>query len=724
MVKNMKKLDRAVEKRIEDIIGALTLEQKAGQMTQTIAWGGDAEYYANRIRRGEIGTMICGVPDITPDRSAEANYRSLLNGYQKVAIEESPCHIPLMFGADVIHSYNVCYPVPLGSAASFDMELVERCYRDIAEAAARDGLNWTFAPVLDLAHDPRWGRSVESGGEDPLLAGALGAAIVRGFQGDLESGRDLIACAKHFIGYGAMEGGRDYHNSDISDYFMNNYYSHSFRSAVHAGALTVMSSFNSVAGKPVTASTKLLRDLLKGEMGFDGFVISDYDAVKQLETQGVAEDKREAARLASIGGVDMEMVDETYPAHLPELVRSGELDEAVLDEAVRRILRVKFAAGLFDRPFREDYSIDLDRHLADAREMCSENVVLLKNKDNVLPLKDDEKVFMAGPMLTDEIGHIGAWAGHSDIGLIKSYAAAARDMFPESCPITFSEARFIDKMYTDIPGDCKAIVLFLGEHFYSTGEAVSVNDLELSEDQVLLARTMHRSGIPVIGVINSGRIRSLGNIEEYLDAIVYGWHNGTAAAPGMLDVLFGRKSPSGRLPMTVPYCTGQVPVYYNALHPARDVDGYYGRDVSYWRGSAAGRSKPLYPFGYGLSYTKFEYGTPEIDVQEMSAADILDGGSFTVTCTVKNVGDVDSKEVVQCYVRDNVASMMRPMRSLAGFKKEMLAAGEEKTFTFTLGTRELGFYNENGDFVIEPGKFTVWVGDSSLTENKIEITVK
>lgn len=719
----MKKINKATEKRIEDIISALTLEQKVGQMTQTVSWAGNRDYYKDRIRKGEIGTMICGVPEVTADHSAEAHFKDLLADYQKTALEESPCNIPIMFGADVIHSYGVCYPVPLGSAASFDMDLVERCYKNIAEAAAHDGLNWTFAPVLDLAHDPRWGRSVESGGEDPLLSGSLGAAIVRGFQGNFEPGKNLIACAKHFIGYGAMEGARDYHNSDISDYFMNNYYSHSFRSAVEAGALTVMSSFNSVAGKPVTASSKLLRGLLKGEMGFDGFVISDYGAVSQLLTQGVCANLRDAARVAAVGGVDMEMVDEAY-RNLPELVRSGEVDEAVIDEAVRRVLRVKFESGLFEYREVEDYPIDLDRHIADARELCSENAVLLKNNGNVLPLKEDAKIFMTGPFITETVAHIGAWAGHSDYSLIKNYADSAREMFPEKCPITFSENRFSDKVYDDIPDGCEAIVLLLGEHFHSTGEAVSVNSLELTEDQVMLAREMHRSGIPVIGVINSGRVRALGNIEEYLDAIVYGWHNGTEATFGMLDVLFGRKSPSGRMPMSVPVCTGQVPIYYNALHPARDVDGYYGTDVSYWKGSAFGTSKPLYPFGYGLSYTKFEYSTPVLCRDGLTVEDIMNGETFSVTCKVKNVGDVGSKEVVQCYIHDELASMMRPMRSLAGFKKEYLEPGEEREFTFTLGRRELGFYNDEGEFTVESGEFTVWVGDSSVTDNKITLSVK
>lgn len=745
----MKKLDAKTEARIEEIIGTLTLEQKVGQMNQVCSWAGTVESYGERIRRGEIGTFICGVAGVSEDRSDEKRFREFHNALQKIAVEESPCGIPLMFGADVIHSYNVCYPVGMGCAASFDPELVEKCYRNISEATARDGLNWTFAPVLDLAHDPRWGRCVESEGEDPYLAGQIGAAIVRGFQKNLDNEDNLIACPKHYIGYGAMDGGRDYHNCDISDYFMENWYAAPFRAAVDAGALTVMSSFNSVSGEPVTSSKKLLRGLLKDQMGFDGFVISDYDAVMQLEMQGVAEDKRECARLAAEGGVDMEMVDYTYKDHLCDLVRSGELDEAVIDEAVRRVLRTKFAANLFDNPYKKDYPIDQDKHIADARQLTSENVVLLKNKNGILPLKSDDRVFMAGPFFEEKNCQVGAWASHIDHGLIRSYREALSDIvtmvevedeydvdIPENngdfvqtkkYKEEANKADFFERAHLglygetfshELMGNYKAIVLFLGEVHYCTGEAVSVADISIPEEQVEMVRKAHATGLPVIGVMNFGRPRAIGEVEHLLDAIVWGWHNGTMTAEGMLDVLYGKKNPCGRLPMTILRSVGQIPLYYNAPNTARKVNAYYGEGRSYFDM----KSSPAYPFGYGLSYTTFEYSAPEADRSSISLAQIDAGETVKITAKVKNVGGLAGKEVIQCYVRDHCATMMRPRRQLVKFEKPEIGAGGEYTAVFEIGKKELGYWL-NGEFICEKGKFTIYVGENCLTENGVEISI-
>lgn len=745
----MKKLDAKTEARIEEIINTLTLEQKVGQMNQFCSWAGTVETYGERIRRGEIGTMIVGVPGVSDDRSSEKGFRDFHNALQKIAVEESPCGIPLMFGADVVHSYRTCYPVGMGSAASFDPELVEKCYSNIAEAASRDGLNWTFSPVLDLAHDPRWGRCVESEGEDPYLAGQIGAAMVRGYQKNLDNTDNLISCAKHYIGYGAMDGGRDYHNCDISDYFMENYYAAPYRSVVDAGALTVMSSFNSVSGEPVTSSKKLLRGLLKEQMGFDGFVISDYDAVMQLVNQGVAEDLRDCARLAAEGGVDMEMVQTSYLKYLCELVRDGEIDEEVINEAVRRVLRVKFAANLFDNPYKNDRPLDDDAHLADARKIASENVVLLKNKNGILPLKPDDRVFMAGPFFEEKLAQVGAWASHFKTEWIHSYREALSDIvtmveiedeydvdIPENngdfaagkkykaeankaCFIGHNNhAMFGDAIDHELLDGYKAIVLFLGELHYCTGEAVSVADIGIPEDQVELVRKAHKTGLPVIGVMNFGRPRALGEVEHLLDAIVWGWHNGTMTAEGMLDVLYGKKNPCGRLPMTILRHVGQIPLYYNAPNTSRKVNAYYGEGRSYFDM----KSSPLYPFGYGLSYTDFEYSAPVADKCEISLADIEAGGSIRITATVKNTGEMAGKEVIQCYVRDHVATMMRPRRQLVKFEKPEIAAGDTYTATFEIGKKELGYWLD-GEFICEKGKFTVYVGENCYTENGVEITV-
>ena len=749
----MKKLDAKTEARIEEIIKTLTLEQKVGQMNQTVSWGGTVEMYAERIRRGEIGSMICGAPDVSADRSFEKKFRDFHNALQKVAVEESPCNIPLMFGADIIHSYGVCYPVGIGSAASFDPELVEKCFRNISEACARDGLNWTFSPVLDLSHDPRWGRCVESEGEDPYLAGQIGAAMVRGFQKNLDNTDNLIACPKHYIGYGAMEGGRDYHNSDISDYVMENWYAAPFRAAVDAGALTVMSSFNSVSGEPVTSSKKLLRQLLKEQMGFDGFVISDYDAVMQLGNQGVAETPRDCARLAAEGGVDMEMVDYTYKNYLCDLVRSGEIDESVIDEGVRRVLRTKFAANLFDNPYKKDYPIDIDRHRADARQLASENVVLLKNKGNILPLSPEDRVFMEGPFFDERNCQAGAWAAHTDDRGIRSYREALSDIVTiveeeddgpgvdipenngnfvlakkrireEANKACYTNPLFLTKYGESIgrdllEGGYKAIVLFLGETHFCTGEAVSVADASIPDDQVEMIRRAHATGLPVIAVMNFARPRAIGEVEHLLDAIVWGWHNGTMNAEGMLDVLYGKKNPCGRLPMTVLRNVGQIPMYYNAPNTARKVNAYYGEGKSYYDM----KSSPAFPFGYGLSYTEFAYSSPKADRTEISLADIENGESIKVTATVRNIGKLAGKEVIQCYVRDHFAAMMRPRRQLVGFIKPEIGAGEEYTAVFEIGKKELGYWL-NGKFIVEKGKFTVYAGENCLTENGVEIEIK
>lgn len=714
----MKKvLDEKTKARIEEIISELTIEQKIGQMTQCPGWAGTAEMYKEKIRKGMIGSLIIGVPDFSKDESNEKERLAFINELQKCAVEESPGKIPLMFGADVIHGYNVAYPVPLGMAATFDPELVAKCYRNIATETARDGLNWTFTPVMDLAHDPRWGRCVEGFGEDPCLAYSMGAATVRGLQGQLDSPADLISCAKHFIGYGAMEGARDYHNSDISDYILNNWYAKGFSGAVDEGALTVMSSFNAIGGQPVTSSKKYLRQLLREKMGFEGFVISDWDAVTQLKNQGVSDSDRESARLGAEGGVDMEMVQNVYAKYLAELVQSGEFEESVLDEAVRHILYTKFAAGLFDRPYKEHYSYNIDEHIADARRMCAENAVLLKN-NGILPLKPGAKVMFSGPFTDERQFHVGAWSGHFDLDLIKTYREAAEE-FKEEYSISFCGwDRFADHTGHTAQNDkFDAVVLFLGESSHCTGEAVSVTDLSLPEDQLAYARKIKESGRPVIAVINCGRPRALGNAEHLFDAIIYGWHNGTMATSGMLDVIFGKVNPCGHLPMTLPRVTGQVPIYYNAPHAARPVNGYYGEDVSYWDSSAA----PLYPFGYGLSYTSFEFSNFVCENGELSLDALNAGETFKFSVEVKNAGELDGKEVVQLYVTDQAASMQRPMRQLCKFEKRMIRSGESEKFTFELGLGDLGFYGADGEFAAEKGAFTVYVGDCCLTENKLEI---
>ena len=713
-------MDQNIEKRINDMLAEMTVKEKIGQLNQESCEAEDLDALLARCAAGEIGSFMTSGGTYAYDSDVSVRLRELMNKVQKAAVEDSRMGIPIICARDVIHGHHTMYPDPLAMAASFSPELVEQSYRCIAKEAANDGLHWSFSPMIDMSHDPRWGRCVEGPGEDPYLGSAMAAAAVRGFQADDLSRRDgIAACAKHYVGYGAVTAGRDYQNAEISDQTLRNYYLPAFRAAVDAGCCTVMNAFVDIAGEPVASSHYLLTDILRGEMGFDGFVISDDHAIEQLVRHGVAEDNAEAGEMAITAGLDMDMRDGVYKNHLEELVESGRVPMEVLDEAVRRVLRIKFRLGLFDHPYVECVPVDYDEHSRVARAIADETIVLLKN-NGVLPLDKKSGVCIVGSMMNDTDLSLGCWAMDYARHRIKSFRDAMRDGYPDA-PIADIGGTYPDVMFAFAPSDVEAMLVVIGQSPYMSGENANVADLELPENQKDLILRAKKTGKKVVGVVFSGRPLALESVEMYFDAIIWGWHNGTEGMPAMAAALFGDVNPSGKLPITFPRVTGQEPIYYNQTTSCRNNEGYYGGP--HIRNYRNCEDTPLYPFGYGLSYTTFEYSAAAAVREKISLSEIENGGEFEIKVRVKNTGDVAGKETTQCYIHDCVAKITRPIRELKGFVKESYAPGEERELTFRLGYKELGYWGTDKKYIVEPGKFIVFVGTSCLTDNTLTIEI-
>ena len=582
-------------------------------------------------------------------------------------------------------------------------------------------MHWAFTPMLDVSHDPRWGRIIESPGEDPYIGERFSKAVVNGLQGnDISEKRTMLACAKHYIAYSLAEGGRDYHRAEVSDYNLRNYYLKPFRAAIKAGVKTVMSSFNEVSGQPVTSSHYLLTDVLRGELGFEGFVVSDYASIKQLIGQGVASNKKDCARLAINAGLDMDMASYYYSDYLEELVKDGSVDESTINDSVRRILCVKLEKGLFEHPSVTPIAVDRREHQSFAREFAGECMVLLKNKNSVLPLKKESNVAVYGPLKDEKRAILGSWTIDFDIERSVSVIDGIRnvcrgDVVTSALP---EEMRFRSQF-------CDAVILVLGESNAVTGEARSLSNIEMSDAQKEYVKSAHRLGKPVIGVLCYGRPVALESIEPYFDAIIYSWHCGSETGNAVADILFGDVNPSGKLTATMPRVVGQVPIYYNSGRVSMDVNGYYGLmyDTTTVRNYEDCRSDPMYPFGYGLSYTEFEYSEPAADTKAISLEEINRGEQFIISVNIKNTGKTDGKETAQCYIRDCCASMSRPIRELKDFKKVFIKAGKTVMVEFTLGKEELAFYNANGEFCVEKGDFDVFVGKNCIDVQKLKISV-
>lgn len=711
-----------MDRMVDSILELMTIEEKLGQLNQPGGPGATTGPAAragtdDEIRAGSIGSFL-GV------RGA-AHTRTL----QRVAVEESRLKIPLLFGADVIHGYRTIFPVPLGEAASWDVDAVERAARIAATEATADGVTWTYAPMVDIARDPRWGRIVEGSGEDPYLGSLMAAARVRGFQGkDLGADNTLLSTAKHYAAYGAASAGRDYNPADISDRTLREIYLPPFEAAVKAGAQSVMAAFNEVSGVPMHAHRYLIREVLRGEWGFDGVLLSDYTGVMELIRHGVAADSAAAGVLALRAGVDVDMVSQIYVRKLPSLVRDGTVPEALVDEAVRRVLRAKYKLGLFDDPYRyNDPERERARtltpaHLAEARALARKSLVLLKNAGGALPLRKDlATIAVIGPLADDAQAMLGSWSAGGRAQDAVTVLAGIRQAVSPRTRVLHAKGADYDGADTSgfaeavrIARQADAAILLLGEHPSMSAEARSRSSLDLPGVQQLLAQQVRATGTPAVVVLMNGRPLSIRWLADSISAVIEAWYPGVQAGPAIADVLFGDHSPSGKLPVTVPRTVGQVPIFYNHKNTGRPPsaeDRYTSQYIDvHWT--------PLFPFGHGLSYTTFSYDRLRLSAPRIRAAD-----SIIVSVDVTNTGSRAGDEVVQLYLRDDVATLTRPVKALRGFRRITLAPGERRTVTFTLDRDDLEFWGPEMKLIVEPGWFTVYVGTSSedVREARFEV---
>jgi beta-glucosidase len=679
----------------------MTLEEKIGQMTQI---SGHENDYEELIRRGAVGSFL-NVTDV--ERIAR---------YQRIALE-TRLGIPLLFGFDVIHGMRTIFPIPLAEAASWDLAKVETSARVAAREAAATGIHWTFAPMVDVARDARWGRIAEGAGEDVFLGCAMARARVRGFQGtDPRHPESVAACAKHFVGYGGAEGGRDYHTVDVSERTLREVYLPPFRAAIDAGCLTLMSSFNELSGVPASACELTLRRILKKEWAFSGFVLSDWDSLGETVHHGHADDRRVAAERAIFAGIDMDMPGLTFAAHLAELVKRKRVPIKLVNDAVRRILRVKLAIGAFDRPLptrKLEKSVHGRRdHREAALAMARASMVLVKNEGPVLPLADDiGSVAVVGPLADNQRDPLGTWSAVGRDEDTATVVSAIRAIVSPRTVVRHAQgcdfvghARDGFAEAVDLAKKSDVVVAVLGERRDMSGEAHSRADVGLPGPQLDLLKALHATGKPVVLVLMNGRPMALPWESEHVPAILVAWHLGTTAGTAVAEALFGRVNPCGKLPASFPRSAGHCPIYYNIKSSGRPKGSPADFEVGYVDAPMA----PIYPFGHGIGYTRFAYDRLSVSPSRVPAS-----GTVRIRVRVTNAGDRDGEEVVQLYVRDPVASATRPVKELKGFRKIALARGEAKTVVFELPVSELAFYDRTMKLVVEPGTIRVWVGTSS-----------
>jgi len=691
-----------IEVRIEDLLRRMTLEEKIGQMCQ---YSGITREHEQMIKEGKIGSLlnVFGAEEI--------------NRVQRIAVEESRLGTPLLFGLDVLHGYKTIFPIPLGLASTWDPEVVKRVASIAAAEASANGVRWTFAPMVDIARDPRWGRIAEGAGEDPYLGSVMARAYVEGYQGSsLSDPNAIVACPKHYVAYGGAEGGRDYNTVDISERTLREIYLPPFKAAVEAGAETIMSAFNELNGIPASANPYTLKTILRGEWGFKGFVVSDWNAIGELINHGVAKDIYEAAEKALKAGVDMDMQGDVYRRTLISLVREGKISEDLIDEAVRRILRVKFKLGLFERPYvdpdRARKIIKCREHIEAALEIARKSIVLLKNEGNLLPLsKNISSVAVIGPLADDHEAPLGPWSCLGDPrdvitvleGVKSKVSRETRVLYAKGCDIDGYSMEGFDEAVKAAKESEVAIVV-LGESRDMSGEAACRANLDLPGVQEDLLREIHAAGVPIVLVLMNGRPLSISWPAEHIPAIIEAWFPGIQAGYAIADVIFGDYNPGGKLPVTFPRAVGQVPIYYNHKNTGRPPLP----DVKWTSKYLDIPYTPLFPFGHGLSYTRFEYTGLEISPREVGLRDTV-----SIKFKVKNVGDRVGDEVMQLYVRDPVATVTRPVKELKGFKRITLKPGEEKTVEFKLTLEDISFLNHEMRRVVEPGEIRVMVGSSS-----------
>lgn len=710
---------------IDSLTSVMTLDEKIGQMTlYTSGWDVTGptlnDQYRDELKEGRVGALF------------NAHTVAYNKELQRIAVEETNLGIPLLFGYDVIHGHKTIFPIPLAESCTWDLDLIRETARLSAREAAASGLNWTFNPMVDIARDPRWGRIAEGSGEDPYLGGLIGTARVKGYQGDdLKDPFTMLACVKHFAAYGAAQAGRDYHTVDISDRTLREIYLPPFRSTVDAGVATVMTSFNELDGIPATGSEYLLTDILRGEWGFDGFVVTDYTSINEMVPHGVAADDKEAALLAFKAGVDMDMQGGLYNQHLSALVKSGEVQESAIDRSVKKILAMKQRLGLFDDPYlyldeqREKEVVFSSELMQHALEVARQSIVLLKNENfngqHVLPMSQNIKnIAVIGPLGDNKKDLLGTWHASGDASKVVTLTEGIAKLAPQA-KITytkgagfygddqsgFSEAR-------QAAANADFVVLALGENYIQSGEAASRASIDLPANQNDLVHEIMKLNKPTVAVVMAGRPLVLTSLDRQVPAILSAWHLGTKAGQAIAEVLFGSYNPSGKLTVTFPRSVGQVPIHYSMKNTGRP----FNADNKYTSKYIDESNEPLFPFGYGLSYTTFSYGGIQLSKREISSGDNLN-----IKIMVKNSGTTRGTEIVQLYTRDLVGSVTRPVKELKGFKKIALDPSESAMVEFNLSSKDLAFYRKDMTYGAEPGQFEVYIGGNSAEVKTASFTL-
>ena len=714
--------------RVDSILKLMTLDEKVGQLNQyngfyditgpTPKDGQAAKKYQD-LKNGLVGSMlnVKGVKEVA--------------AIQKIAVEQSRLHIPLLFGFDVIHGYKTISPIPLAEAASWDLQAIKKSAQLAADEASSVGINWTFAPMVDISRDPRWGRVMEGAGEDPFLGSKIAVARVQGFQGDLSSNKNILACAKHFAGYAFAESGRDYNTVDVSEATLQNTIFPPFKASADAGVRTFMNSFNELNGIPATGNSYLQRKILKGDWNFQGFIVSDWGSIAEMINHGFAKDNKQAAEIAINAGSDMDMESYAYLANLPTLVKEGKVKESLIDDAVKRILKVKFELGLFENPYkycdenREKQTVGKQEIQDGVLDVAKKSIVLLKNEKQLLPLKKtNQKIALIGALANDKTSPLGSWRIGADDNTAISVLEGLQKYkdnqltYVKGADVTIGKTQFVWETKintTDKSGFPEAItaakqadvvVMVLGEHGLETGEGRSRTDLGLPGVQQELLEEIYKVNPNIVLVLNNGRPLAIPWADEHIPAIIEAWQLGTQSGNAIAQVLYGDYNPSGKLPMTFPRNVGQIPIYYNYKNTGRPTMNE--SESVFWSHYSDQKNTPLYPFGYGLSYSKFEYSDLKLNANSFSK-----NGKIEVSITIKNTGKVTGKEVVQMYIRDLVASITRPVKELKGFEMIELQPNESKTVTFIINEKTIEFFTANSKWESETGDFKVFIGTNS-----------
>lgn len=708
-----------LDKKVNDLLAKMTLDEKIGQLTLYASTKDQTgshlkPEYIDEIKKGFVGSIFSAYgADFTRE-------------LQEIAVNETRLGIPLLFGYDVIHGHRTIFPIPLAEASSWDLDAIRKSAEVAAREASAEGVHWVFAPMVDIARDPRWGRVIEGAGEDPFLGSKIAEQRVRGFQGtSLNDLNTVAACIKHYAAYGAALAGRDYNSVDMSERMLREVYLPPYKAGIDAGAATIMTSFNDVNGIPVTANPFLLDTILRKEWGFEGFVVTDYTAIMELTHHGIAKDAKEASTLALNAGVDMSMQDGYYQQTLAELVKEGKVSEKQIDKAASRILKTKFLLGLFDDPYRysnserEKKEILKPENVQAAFDMAKKSIVLLKNENQILPLHSTiKKIAVIGPLADSNRDMLGTWIAAGDRDKAVSLLEGLKKKFPtvefiheKGAEINDLDSSRFEKAI-QIAKSAELVIMGIGEAFWMTGEASSRSDINLPGCQEELVKAVHSTGKPIVAVLMNGRPLALEWLNNHVDAILETWYLGTTAGDAIAEVISGDYNPSAKLPITFPRNVGQIPIYYSVKNTGRPFNPSDRFTTKYLDVS----NEPLYVFGYGLSYTTFDYSKPVVSKTEFFKND-----SLTVSLEIKNSGQFDGEEIVQLYIRDLVASVSRPIKELKGFKKVFLKAGESQSVEFKLSIHDFSFYRADMSFGFEPGEFEIFVGRNVSDTQTIKV---